>query len=301
MGTGHARRGVTCNGHHDPKSNVRVDCHLGNRAALSSVVVEYEALAMNPNILREIAQLMHVQAEPDLFSGQQLQRPGMKTEEDLQRFEKEKGIHQLPDSSANSNLPPTRYQREQAGEAAQMTDQELLDALNKRHAVSPDPDPYTGRRGMRSGEYRGQFLNPDLPNPRDYKLFDKGGDSAFQGFIENFGLERADPASREPDYVPSPRPRYPEQGTPHPLGDTRQSIDEIIEQGANFRPQDIRRLRRERRSWEDNVFRNTGKRPEGNKDGVGLTDEEVLELIQKGLAPKDSLSNRSERRQQRKK
>jgi len=143
-------------------------------------------------------------------------------------------------------------------------------------------NPFPGRRGA-----------PDMPSPRDEKrLAREPTDDNLQHFMDVFGEEALGNAGRKksgpsPGYTPQPRPRYPDVESDIMGGYTPKSMDEIQQQGADFRPQDLDRMRRERSQYQDDVERETGTYPDDAErpTAPGMNDEEIQELIQRGLAP----------------
>jgi hypothetical protein len=137
----------------------------------------------------------------------------------------------------------------------------LLDELMGAGTTIPADDPRlkaVGDMFMRNppnfgqrdyGSYKGQPGSPDLPTALDRKKLDNSGDMGAEQFVNRFGFEQLDPQNRDPktglrlpSYVPTPRPRYPEADENNPVGYGELNARELVDQGANFRPQDIDRL-----------------------------------------------------------
>lgn len=140
-------------------------------------------------------------------------------------------------------------------------------------------NPFPGRRGA-----------PDMPSAADERrLARQPTDDNLQHFMDVFGEEALGRTGRKasPNEIPNPRPRYPDVESDIMGGYTPKSMDEIQQQGADFRPQDLDRMRRERLQYQDDVEGETGTYPSDAErpDAPGMSDEEIQELIQRGLAP----------------
>jgi hypothetical protein len=196
----------------------------------------------------------------ELFGQQGVARPGMKTEEDLRRFEEEK-------------IPPMYRGREMTPEDA------LREKAYSDHLRSYDTmENYTPQIAQEAYE---------------------GDEDEANAFIRNFGLEPFKQVDRELkmdpheltdpnyEYVPMPRPRYPDI-TEDASGPLQQDTAAIIEQGATLRKQDVNRMRDPKGFGKENP-----EKPFGYEDP--LADEDLLRLIQEGLAPKDMTPKRKRR------
>jgi len=123
--------------------------------------------------------------------------------------------------------------------------------LRRRQEAGDDDYARTGQPGQRGA--------PDLPSKRDLDRLGASEGRDYMDFADQFGYEALNPDAGQPGYVPLPRPRQPELDTYHPEGSSTKDVPSIIEQGADFRPQDIERMQ--------------------------PSDEDLLELVQRGLAP----------------
>jgi hypothetical protein len=123
--------------------------------------------------------------------------------------------------------------------------------LQRRQEAGDDDYARTGQPGQRGA--------PDLPSKRDLDRLGASEGRDYMDFADQFGYEALNPDAGKSGYVPLPRPRQPELDTYHPEGSSTKDVPSIIEQGADFRPQDIERMQ--------------------------PSDEDLLELIQRGLAP----------------
>lgn len=165
---------------------------------------------------------------------------------------------------------------EPRGRSDAMSDQELMNAIAESKMLG------------RGNPYRGQKGSPDLPSSRDRQSLENNPtDSGYSQFVDRFGFEAMDPRyGSDPNYIPTPRPRHPDLDYNNPIGPSPLSMDEISRQGADFRPQDIDRMRRERLQHQDDIESETGTYPEDleRPDAPGMSEEEIQELIQRGLA-----------------
>jgi len=200
-------------------------------------------------------------------------RPGMKTEEDLRQFEEQ-------------NVPRGQRQPENF-------DPNSEDSMRER-ATADAVKRYMAQEG---------YSDQDV-----MESFGAGGEQA-EAFINNFGLEphlrleRQLGLSREDDphetiekqkqfdmsgltpYTPMPRPRYPDLKYSSEHGQEQMDPPDMIEQGATFRKQDAERLRDPKKWQERNPGTEFGYSSEGEEGYI--TDEDIQEMIQKGLVPKD--------------
>lgn len=130
--------------------------------------------------------------------------------------------------------------------------------------------------------FPGQKNAPDVPSARDrMRLKRSPTDDNLQHYMDVFGEEALSRADRPPNeqYTPMPRPRYPDVESDIMGGYTPKTKDEIVQQGADLSEQDAERTRGSRDDYQQTMEDFTGHRP---ADG-GLSDEEIQELIQRGL------------------
>lgn len=108
-----------------------------------------------------------------LMPKQQFQGPGMKTEEDLQKFENRIN----PKGSTANQKQFDRSRRK----------------FLRRNGVDGDYD------------FQGQQDSPDLPSKNDYRYLNMfGGDAVSDDFVKRFGETRLDPKRADPNFVPLP-------------------------------------------------------------------------------------------------
>lgn len=103
----------------------------------------------------------------------QFQKPGMKTEEDLQKYE-----NRINPKGSTSN-------------------QKQFDRSRRKFL----------RRSGVDGEYdfQGQQDSPDLPSKNDYRYLNMfGGDAVSEDFVKRFGESRLDPRRANPSFIPLP-------------------------------------------------------------------------------------------------
>ena len=137
--------------------------------------------------------------------------------------------------------------------------QEITDLLMQ--AQERPGNPFPGRRGA-----------PDMPSPRDEKrLAREPTDDNLQHFMDVFGEEALGNAGRRksgpsPGYTPQPRPRYPDVESDIMGGYTRKPVEDIMRQGADMDPGQMDRMR-----------------SETDSRGEGMTDEDMLALVNKGM------------------
>lgn len=108
-----------------------------------------------------------------LMPEQKFQSPGMKTEEDLQKYEN------------RINLKGST------------TDQKQFDRSRRK---------FLRRNGV-DGDYdfQGQPNSPDLPSRNDYRYLNMfGGDAVSDDFVKRFGQSRLDPKRADPNFIPLP-------------------------------------------------------------------------------------------------
>jgi hypothetical protein len=129
--------------------------------------------------------------------------------------------------------------------------------------------------------YQGQRKSPDLPTRADTQYMqDNPTDMALEDYVNRFGFERmnrADPNSMRvrgpglPSYgAPMPRPREPDMNPNNSMGPyDKISEGEGTEGGANLRMSDMERRRKE-----------------------GMTTEQEMEMVQKGMVPHDWEANK---------
>lgn len=181
-----------------------------------------------------------------LFGGQSAARPGMKTEEDLRRFEEQNKIPRQPEYTPE----------------AEALDRFYADSIQRQR------DPRT------------DYTQDDVTKAYE------GTDSDAQDFVDAFGheplIKHGRGYAKDAEYVPIPRPRYPdaEEDT---MGLAQKPIDDIIDQGASLRRQDVDRMR------DPGEFIDRTQQSYG---GDRLSDEDLMRLIQEGLAPKDMYPKR---------
>jgi len=218
---------------------------------------------------------------PPMGPGQEIQRPGMKTEEDLRKFEKEKG---MPEFQETPPAAMEHQKREAPGEIAR--DKELMDKYEKLRPNTGDLEedlrrldeadrlgPMIGRMAIdefkaKHGEgklpekyadmdeedddpeWEGEPGSPDIPSAKDYKyLKDHGGDKAYESFVNRFGFSAlTPPEERDPNEVPLPRPRHPHLDYNNPVGPGTMTPGEMIEQGGMLRKQDVEAWIRQRKA-----------------------------------------------------
>lgn len=170
----------------------------------------------------------------------------------------------------------------------------------RRDAMSDDDLSEALARAGGAGGYLGRPDAPDLPSESDYRrLNNNPTDSGYSNFVRRFGFERLNRDAEKPDYVPMPRAREPMLDYNNPMGPRQMSIDEIIEQGATIPPEQVDQAQAGREKYfqtleriHDELRAKKGgplnlkpprEDPYDRSQAPGYSDEDLLELVQKGL------------------